>query len=215
MRLVIVALVLLLASCEIPIQDRTLEAEGAWLAASRAFDADVHAFMIRYRAAGESEQRRMLNAASEPRHKWTPRMRALALRFRGDPAAVRFDRWLLQNGGVIDPRYSDEAAARIVSADLSGPRMLKIPSALRFASAFRGDEKTLADLDLIARRSSDRAMKAEALRQRALLLHPPVAGAVPGAQAPLLRGNDFDGSPVDLARHRGQVVLIDFWGAWC
>jgi len=212
---IVLALLFVATSCKVPSKDRTLEAEGAWLASSRGFNDDVRAFMVRYRAADEAEQRRMLDDATEPRHKWTPRMRALALRFRGDPAAVRFDRWLLQNGGIIEPRFADEAAERITSGDLSGRRMLKVPSALRFASCFRGKEKTLADLDAIARRSSDREVRTEALRQRELLLHPAPAKIVTGMQAPLLRGVDFDGRPVDLAQHRGEIVLLNFWGAWC
>jgi thiol-disulfide isomerase/thioredoxin len=208
-------LALLLVSCISPSKDQTVEAEGAWKSASRAFNDDVRTFMVRYRGAQETEQQRMLSAPSEPRHKWTPRMRALALRFRGNPAAVRFDRWLLQNGGIVEPRYADEAAARILAADLSGPRMLKVPSALRAAATLRGKEKTSADLERIASRTSDPAVQAEAIRQRDLLLHPPAGRIVAGMQPPSLRGRDFDGALVDLAQHRGEVVLIDFWGAWC
>ncbi|MCX7168530.1 MAG: TlpA disulfide reductase family protein [Rhodocyclales bacterium] len=40
----------------------------------------------------------------------------------------------------------------------------------------------------------------------------PVVGVPP---APTLALPDMDGKPVDLARHRGKVVLVNFWATWC
>jgi thiol-disulfide isomerase/thioredoxin len=210
-----ITLALALTSCCGTQPDHTLEAEGAWLVASRAFSADVQAFMVRYRAATETEQRAMLDEPSEPRHKWVPLMRDLALRHGETPVGVRFDRWLLLNGGVVDRRCADEAAARILKSSLAGPRMRRVPSALRAASTFRGAERTLADLEVIANRSPDRAVRDEASHQAALLRHPPQPEVREGMLAPPLRGSGLDGRFIDLAQHRGKVVLVDFWGAWC
>jgi thiol-disulfide isomerase/thioredoxin len=33
--------------------------------------------------------------------------------------------------------------------------------------------------------------------------------------APTLRLPDDDGKPVDLARYKGRVVLVNFWATWC
>jgi len=206
-------LLLLLAACRSPHRERTLEAEAAWRETSHAFSADVDSFMKRYRAASPEQQKAMLNGPGEPRHKWTPRVRALALQYRGNPASVRFDRWLLQNGGVIDPRFADEAAQRVLAMPLAGARMRRVPAALRYAAQVRGREKTLADLNAIARTSPDPSLRQEALTQRQLLLD--VDGLRAGDAAPPLRGTAFDGKRVDLARYRGSVVMVDFWGAWC
>lgn len=204
----------ILAGCAAP-RDRNLEVEAEWLKASRGFDADVRAFMVRYRTASEEEQRRMLDAPDEPRHKWTPRMRELAVRFRGDCAAVRFDRWLLLNGALIDASVAEGAAARIVERASCGGPMRKVPGALRAASRIRGIGPTLKDLDSIARRSPDPAVRAEARRQADLVLHPAATELRPGMPAPLLRGADFEGKPVDSNGAKNVVVLVDFWGAWC
>jgi thiol-disulfide isomerase/thioredoxin len=47
-------------------------------------------------------------------------------------------------------------------------------------------------------------------QQRAAMA--PVPGVPP---APTLALPDMDGKPVDLARHRGKVVLVNFWATWC
>ena len=39
---------------------------------------------------------------------------------------------------------------------------------------------------------------------------------VPGTPAaPALTLPDIDGRPVDLAAHRGRLVLVNFWATWC
>ncbi|WP_017355363.1 TlpA disulfide reductase family protein [Stenotrophomonas sp.] len=40
---------------------------------------------------------------------------------------------------------------------------------------------------------------------------PPKAGDLP----PQLLGKDRQGEPVDLAAHRGKVVIVTFWASWC
>lgn len=40
----------------------------------------------------------------------------------------------------------------------------------------------------------------------------PVTGVPP---APTLALPNMDGKPVDLARYRGKVVLVNFWATWC
>lgn len=37
----------------------------------------------------------------------------------------------------------------------------------------------------------------------------------PASPAPALRLNDADDKPVDLAKYRGRVVLVNFWATWC
>jgi peroxiredoxin len=39
--------------------------------------------------------------------------------------------------------------------------------------------------------------------------------ALIGQPAPPLAGKDVDGQAVDLADHKGRVVLVDFWASWC
>ena len=42
--------------------------------------------------------------------------------------------------------------------------------------------------------------------------------ALEGKAPPPLKVTDWqntDGKPVDLAKLRGKVVLLDFWGTWC
>jgi cytochrome c biogenesis protein CcmG/thiol:disulfide interchange protein DsbE len=49
----------------------------------------------------------------------------------------------------------------------------------------------------------------------------PDAGAViigsplVGKPAPELAGTTLDGAPFDLAEHKGQPVLVNFWASWC
>jgi cytochrome c biogenesis protein CcmG/thiol:disulfide interchange protein DsbE len=49
----------------------------------------------------------------------------------------------------------------------------------------------------------------------------PDAGAViigsplVGKPAPALAGTTLDGTPFDLAAHRGSPVLVNFWASWC
>ncbi len=47
--------------------------------------------------------------------------------------------------------------------------------------------------------------------------NPPVQSqsALLGKPAPEISGVAFDGSPVDLARLRGKVVMINFFASWC
>lgn len=37
----------------------------------------------------------------------------------------------------------------------------------------------------------------------------------PGMAVPSFARPGLDGAPVDLARTKGKVVLIDFWASWC
>lgn len=43
----------------------------------------------------------------------------------------------------------------------------------------------------------------------------PLAAVAQGQEAPPIQAKALDGTPVDLARWRGQVVLVDFWATWC
>jgi cytochrome c biogenesis protein CcmG/thiol:disulfide interchange protein DsbE len=36
-----------------------------------------------------------------------------------------------------------------------------------------------------------------------------------GKPAPELAGTTLDGAPFDLAEHKGQPVLVNFWASWC
>ncbi|MEO5693077.1 MAG: TlpA disulfide reductase family protein [Usitatibacter sp.] len=38
---------------------------------------------------------------------------------------------------------------------------------------------------------------------------------LPGKPAPALEREDLNGARVDVARLRGQVVLVNFWATWC
>ena len=40
-------------------------------------------------------------------------------------------------------------------------------------------------------------------------------GQVSPSPAPTLSGRGVNGEQIDLAKLRGHVVLIDFWGSWC
>lgn len=39
--------------------------------------------------------------------------------------------------------------------------------------------------------------------------------AMIGKPAPPIVGTDVDGKPFDLAKLKGQVILVDFWATWC
>jgi thiol-disulfide isomerase/thioredoxin len=41
------------------------------------------------------------------------------------------------------------------------------------------------------------------------------AGPAIGDPAPTSLGKDRDGHPVDLAQHRGKIVVVTFWASWC
>lgn len=41
------------------------------------------------------------------------------------------------------------------------------------------------------------------------------AGAGVGQPAPAIASKDLSGKPVDLAKLKGKVVVIDFWASWC
>jgi len=41
------------------------------------------------------------------------------------------------------------------------------------------------------------------------------AASLVGTMAPALRVASFGGEPFDLAAHRGQVVIINYWASWC
>jgi cytochrome c biogenesis protein CcmG, thiol:disulfide interchange protein DsbE len=41
------------------------------------------------------------------------------------------------------------------------------------------------------------------------------ADAAVGSVAPTLRGTDIRGAPIDAARWRGQVLLVNVWASWC
>jgi len=45
----------------------------------------------------------------------------------------------------------------------------------------------------------------------------PIASAAPavGKPAPPLVATLLDGTPFDLAAHRGEVIVINFWATWC
>lgn len=36
-----------------------------------------------------------------------------------------------------------------------------------------------------------------------------------GRLAPQIMGNELDGGTFDLAQHRGQIVVVNFWASWC
>ena len=36
-----------------------------------------------------------------------------------------------------------------------------------------------------------------------------------GKVAPVLKGRELGGGAFDLNRHRGQVVVVNFWASWC
>lgn len=41
------------------------------------------------------------------------------------------------------------------------------------------------------------------------------AGPAVGDLAPTALGKDRDGNAVDLAQHRGKIVVVSFWASWC
>lgn len=36
-----------------------------------------------------------------------------------------------------------------------------------------------------------------------------------GVEAPTFKVTDVDGKPIDLAQHKGNVIIINFWATWC
>lgn len=43
----------------------------------------------------------------------------------------------------------------------------------------------------------------------------PPSAAAPKPQIPTLRTTTIDGKPYDLAAHRGNWVVVNFWATWC
>lgn len=42
-----------------------------------------------------------------------------------------------------------------------------------------------------------------------------VESELPGEPAPDLSGETLAGEPFDLAEHRGEVLVVNFWASWC
>jgi len=194
--------------------------------------------------AGAEAAQEYLRTTPRPEAEFTARFRAGAERLAGEPEAVPFLVWLLQNDAERAPAH----AKALFGVHVKSPELVRAVQALRWAWRIEPAER-LALLDRAVELSPHDTVRHRALHARAEVRmterdastreaakrdFESVIEASRDAQlvkearadlfelenlqigmiAPDIEGEDLDGVPFKLSDYRGKVVVLDFWGDW-
>jgi thiol-disulfide isomerase/thioredoxin len=113
----------------------------------------------------------------------------------------------------------EESALLSLHAPAALMKLLRDPATVASPQAAAAYAAQVEQQKLLASQTGrEEQLRAQLQAENARLRRPasaPAAGNTVAGQPLNLKFDAADGSPVDLARLRGKVVLIDFWATWC